>query len=108
MKLAALVLADKFKALPGDRIGIMLPSTVGAYLTVLGVLLSGKVPVMINWTSGVKALDHAADLSGIKTVITSEKFLDQLENGDLGKIENMFCRSEERRVGKECRSRWSP
>lgn len=90
MKLAALVLADKFKALPGDKIGIMLPSTVGAYLTLLGVLLSGKVPVMINWTSGVKALDHAADLSQIKTVITSARFLDQLENGDLGKIEEMF------------------
>ena len=27
---------------------------------------------------------------------------------DAGKMEDMTTRSEERRVGKECRSRWSP
>ena len=28
--------------------------------------------------------------------------------GFVSKIRNYLCRSEERRVGKECRSRWSP
>ena len=28
--------------------------------------------------------------------------------GDLGAGKTAFTRSEERRVGKECRSRWSP
>src|SRR5258708_12712908 len=28
--------------------------------------------------------------------------------GRLGSVHPMSCRSEERRVGKECRSRWSP
>ena len=27
---------------------------------------------------------------------------------DQGDLPNAFARSEERRVGKECRSRWSP
>src|SRR3712207_9336414 len=32
-----------------------------------------------------------------------------LTNASLGVYAtNLFCRSEERRVGKECRSRWSP
>ena len=39
--------------------------------------------------------------------ISSAKILNDIENirvKYLGKL----CRSEERRVGKECRSRWSP
>ena len=30
------------------------------------------------------------------------------EDSDTGKASRNLCRSEERRVGKECRSRWSP
>ncbi len=99
MKLAALLLADKMKQLPGERIGIMLPSSAGAYLVILAVLLSGKIPVMMNWTSGIKALDHAADLTGLKAVITSSRFLDRLENADLGKIEEMLYFLEDIRKG---------
>jgi long-chain-fatty-acid--[acyl-carrier-protein] ligase len=95
LKLGALVLSAKMREMPGDRIGVMLPSSCGAYLTILSVLMAGKVPVMINWTAGVKALDHTADLTGLKVVITSEKFLDKLENGDLGKIEECFQFLEE-------------
>ena len=32
----------------------------------------------------------------------------QLANAKIDEIRNGFSRSEERRVGKECRSRWSP
>ena len=31
-----------------------------------------------------------------------------LEKGERTKRTHRLCRSEERRVGKECRSRWSP
>ena len=31
-----------------------------------------------------------------------------IENAKSGKVELYISRSEERRVGKECRSRWSP
>lgn len=91
LKLGALVMADKIRKMPGDKIGVMLPSSSGAYLVILSVLLAGKVPVMLNWTAGVKSLDHCADLTGLKVVLTSEKFLDRLENGELGKIEELFC-----------------
>ncbi len=90
LKLGALILTNKFREMPGDRVGIMLPSSIGAFLVVLGVLLAGKVPVMINWTAGIKALDQAREVSNIQAVITSEKFLDRLGNADLGKIEEDF------------------
>lgn len=95
MKLAALLLSDQFRKLPGEHIGVMLPSTAGAYLVILAILFSGKIPVMINWTSGVKALDHSAKLTDLKAVITSSRFLDRLENGDLGTIETMLHFLEE-------------
>ena len=40
-------------------------------------------------------------------IITMNERLDILPNGNI-LIENGKIRSEERRVGKECRSRWSP
>jgi long-chain-fatty-acid--[acyl-carrier-protein] ligase len=90
LKLGALVLAEQFRQLPGDRIGVMLPSSSGAYLIILSTMLAGKVPVMLNWTAGVKSLDHCVNLAGVQAVITSAKFLDKLENGDLGEIEQML------------------
>ena len=38
-------------------------------------------------------------------VLSRRKFYDLLNNTD---GEDFLARSEERRVGKECRSRWSP
>jgi len=95
LKFAVLLLSGKLRKLPGKQIGVMLPSTSGAYMIILAVLFSGKVPVMMNWTSGVKALDYAVDLAELKAVITSSRFLDRLENGDLGKMEEMLIFFEE-------------
>ena len=95
LKIGALVLAEKFRHLPGDRIGVMMPSSAGTYLIILSVLLAGKVPVMLNWTAGVRSLDHSATLAALQAVITSAKFLDRLENGELGKVEGMLHMIEE-------------
>ena len=43
---------------------------------------------------------------GFSGIGRPEKFLDSLRKKKLNIIK--FFRSEERRVGKECRSRWSP
>jgi long-chain-fatty-acid--[acyl-carrier-protein] ligase len=105
LKLAALLLSEKFRELPGTRIGVMLPASSGAYLVILAVLFAGKVPVMLNWTSGVKALDHAVDLTGLKAAITSSRFLDRLENADLGKMEEMLHFLEEIRESIGCKDK---
>jgi long-chain-fatty-acid--[acyl-carrier-protein] ligase len=95
MKMMALALANKIRDLPGDRIGIMLPSSVGAYVTILAALLANKVPVMLNWTNGVRGLDHAADLAKISSVLTSRLFLDRAEIRTLGKIESSLVYLED-------------
>ncbi len=95
LKMAALILAEQMRALPGKQIGVMLPASTGTYLVILGVLLAGKVPVMINWTSGVKALDYAMSLAELSVVVSSDRFLDRLETGSLGQIEEKFVLMEQ-------------
>lgn len=90
LKLGVLALSDKIRQISEENVGVMMPSSIGAYCVILAILLARKTPVMINWTSGKKALDHAVELTGIHTVITSERFLDRVEDPDLGVIEEMW------------------
>ena len=87
-KLAAPLLSKKIaKEVPEEVVGILLPSSIGVYLLIFAFLLAKKTPVMLNWTVGIRALDQCKELAKIKTVITSRRFLDKLDNGDLGKCE---------------------
>src|SRR5258706_159661 len=52
---------------------------------------------------GTCVVPHALSYVGLERQCNFEMMARMLLNGDF-----MFCRSEERRVGKECRSRWSP
>lgn len=89
-KLVALVLAEKIRELEGDAIGVFLPSSSTAYLVIFAILLANKVPVMLNWTAGKRALDRAVELTGIRAVISSYQFLDRIENGEFGEVEERF------------------
>ena len=66
-----------------------------------------------TWVKFLKSKDHAYDVfSNFCTLIQSEneaKIL-KIRSDHGGEFENepFEARSEERRVGKECRSRWSP
>lgn len=98
LKMAAIVLSLKIKEMPGDKIGILLPSSVGAYITILATLLAGKTPVMLNWTTGFRNLEYAVELCGIKVVLSSYRFLSQADTVDLGeKIDGMLILLEKLR-----------
>ncbi|MFI5334076.1 MAG: 1-acyl-sn-glycerol-3-phosphate acyltransferase [Chlamydiales bacterium] len=75
LKRSALILSLKIKEMKGEKIAIMLPSSVAVYTLILATLLAKKVPVMLNWTAGLRALEHAVELSQIETVISSMRFL---------------------------------
>ena len=62
------------KAAPQDKImGVMIPTSNTCALTVVGLHAMGKVPAMINFTSGVKAIVATCKTVGIETVITAHK-----------------------------------
>jgi long-chain-fatty-acid--[acyl-carrier-protein] ligase len=73
----ALVLARRFQELPGDNVGLLLPASVACDTAFLALHLAGKLPVLLNWTTGPANLAHAAELMKLKHVITSRAFLDR-------------------------------
>lgn len=96
-KLRVLLLAEYIRKLPGDYIGILLPSSVAAYLTVLACQLAGKVPLLINWTVGARHLESVVEASKVQTILSSWAFLDRLENANLDPIEDLIVTLEDAR-----------
>ncbi len=91
----AQMLSRRFEAFPEQYVGVMLPASVSAYLVIMALLLANKVPVMLNWTTGVRALDHAFTLTDMKRVISSDKFLDRIQQTEWGKVlEHLLCLEE--------------
>jgi long-chain-fatty-acid--[acyl-carrier-protein] ligase len=97
-KLRVLLLADYIRHLPGNYIGILLPSSVAAYLTVLACQLAGKIPLMVNWTVGPRHLESVVALSQVQVILSSWAFLDRLENVDLNGIEDLIVMLEDVRT----------
>jgi long-chain-fatty-acid--[acyl-carrier-protein] ligase len=73
----ALTLASRFRALPGDHVGLLLPSSVGCDAALMGLYLAGKTPVVLNWTTGPANLAHAAATLALRHVVTSKAFIDR-------------------------------
>ena len=89
---AVLVLKPKLERLPGPYIGIMMPASVGAAVFLLAALFAGKTPVMVNWTTGTRALRHSLDTLGVSTVVTARALVAKLGASgiDLAAIEDTF------------------
>jgi acyl-[acyl-carrier-protein]-phospholipid O-acyltransferase / long-chain-fatty-acid--[acyl-carrier-protein] ligase len=73
------VLARKIAALsePGETIGVMLPNASGAALTFMALQAAGRVPAMLNFTSGAHNLVAACEEARIRLVLTSRAFVDK-------------------------------
>lgn len=81
---ASLILADKFAAGDDGFIGVMLPTSAGCILSVLGTLLSGRTPVMINYSTGAaQNCEYARAKCGFKTIITSRALLKKINCPEL-------------------------
>jgi len=56
-------------------VGLLLPASVAGALTNIAVLLAGKVPVNLNFTTGKEAMASAIQQCGIRTIVSSKTFL---------------------------------
>ncbi len=75
---ATSLLAEKFRALPGEAVGVMLPASVAADVVFFALHLAGKLPAMLNWTTGPVNVAHAVKILGITRVITARRLIDRL------------------------------
>lgn len=99
LKTGVILFALAIKKLPGERIGIMMPASVGVNAVVIATMLAGKVPVMINWTLGERNLRSVVEQSGIKTTLSSWSFIDRLNNVDLNGLDDQIILLEDMRRG---------
>lgn len=77
--IGALILSSKFSKYDKGFIGIMIPTSAGAALATVGALMSGRVPVMINYSTGAEAnVRYARKKCRFTTVITSRSLLEKI------------------------------
>jgi acyl-[acyl-carrier-protein]-phospholipid O-acyltransferase/long-chain-fatty-acid--[acyl-carrier-protein] ligase len=61
----------------GGAIGVMLPNANGAVVTIFGLMSAGRVPAMINFTSGAANILGACRTAKVDTIITSRAFVER-------------------------------
>jgi len=77
--IGALILSKKFKKYDEGYIGIMIPTSAGCALASVGALMSGRVPVMINYSTGAEQnAKYAQEKCNLKTIITSKALLEKI------------------------------
>ena len=97
-------MAKRFARLPGDAVGVLLPASVAADLVFFALHLAGKLPVMLNWTTGPANLAHAVETLGIRRVVTSRRLIDRL-GIEVAGAEYVFLedlRDRDRQAGSGC------
>lgn len=72
-------MARRFRAIKAPHVGLMLPAAVGCDLAFLGLQIAGKLPVLLNWTTGPGNLAHAVKIAELTHVITSKAFIDRTQ-----------------------------
>ena len=59
-----------------ENVGLLLPNTVGAVVTFFALQAFGRVPAMLNYSTGIKNLKASATAAAVKTILTSRKFIE--------------------------------
>ncbi len=78
--IGALILSKKLEKYDRGYIGIMIPTSAGCALATVGTLMSGRVPVMINYSTGAENnARFAQEKCSFKTIITSKALLDKID-----------------------------
>ncbi|MDF2939735.1 MAG: 2-acyl-glycerophospho-ethanolamine acyltransferase [Gammaproteobacteria bacterium] len=77
-------------------VGCLLPPSVAAIVTTLSLYSLGKTLVNLNYTASESALESAVEQAGIQSIVTSRKFVENLEkkgfpvDGLLGKLKVIY------------------
>ena len=64
---------------PGEYIGVLLPNAVNTLVTFFALQAYGRVPTMLNFSTGSKNILAACATAQVKTIYTSRRFIDKAE-----------------------------
>jgi len=68
---------------PGEAVGVLLPTGIGAVISVFALSAYGRVAAMLNFTAGMQNLRAALSMAKIKRIVTAHRFI------ELGKFETL-------------------
>jgi len=72
----SLLFSKDFKVFPlGSRVGVILPPGIAGFITNFALLLSGRVPVNLNFTMGKELNLEVLQGAGVTTVVTASKMM---------------------------------
>jgi acyl-[acyl-carrier-protein]-phospholipid O-acyltransferase / long-chain-fatty-acid--[acyl-carrier-protein] ligase len=78
--LRTLILSAKFRRFEPGMIGVMIPTSAGAIYAVIAALMSGRTPVMINYSTGAaQNCQMAQRRLAFRTIITSRALLEKIK-----------------------------
>ncbi len=77
---------------PGEHVGLLLPNSLGLLISFFGLQAYGRVPAMLNFSTGARNVAIACKTACIKTVYTSRQFI------EMGKLEAMVVAIEKEGV----------
>ncbi len=85
MLIGARVLGRKLEPLAprGGTLGLMLPTSVGATVSLFGLMSAGRVVAMVNFTAGAANIRSAGVAAGFDTIVTARAFISK---GKLDKL----------------------
>ncbi len=77
--IGALILCSKFRKYDKGFIGIMIPTSAGCALASAAALMSGRIPVMINYSTGAENnARYAQQKCKFRTILASKALLDKI------------------------------
>jgi len=90
---ASFALGRKIAAMtePGERVGLLLPSSSAGVVTFFALHAFGRVPAMLNFTAGLRNLRAAVKLAGVRRVLTSHRFIEQGKLHDILDVLEETC-----------------
>lgn len=76
---SSIALAERIEKItkPDDKVGILLPPSVGGALANLAIAISGRIAVNLNYTTSNDARNFAIKQCGINCIISSRTFLEK-------------------------------
>ena len=72
----AFVLSEKLRV-QGNYVAVMLPNSLAAMVTFVSLHMLGKIPCMLNFSSGPANILHACRIATVNTVLTSRSFVEK-------------------------------